>query len=255
MKGQTETLQKSYKPIATATIGTLAVAALVGTGCEMGEDRYASWLATDGASGRINMSEVNDALKSCKDPSELEKRVNEIYEGKNPVLIKVERLSDGRKQISGYEDLDNDKKINPAKDDMLFSAVVGEKDYDLKGAGANSYYRHHGRYDMMDMLMFHWMMSSWRTPVYMTSPTRVGTIVRERTVHRQSPSYKTQQQKNRTYQTNAKAANPQTYSKAASTKSSARASYHRSTQRTMVSFAGRSGGRSGGRSSGVRGGS
>lgn len=234
-----------------AATGTAVLAAGSLTGCV--EDQYASWMNTDGAAGRINMEAVKDALEKCKGVSEFEKRVNEIYEGENIVLIQCKDKGNGQKEISGWEDLDKDKKVTPAKDDKLFSATVGEKDYKIRGAGVNSHYRHGGAYTMTDMLMFHWMMNSFHSPMYMTPRSNVTIINNHRSSYRRSASYNNQRSANKGFQQRAKATNPSKYASASANKSASRNAFNATKQATFARTASRS---SGGRSSGgFRGGS
>ena len=198
------------KKVATVmSIGALVNAGLIGCGSTRQDD----WLATDGAAGRINMGAVQQALEESADPSEFERRVNEIYEGDYPVLIKVEDRG-SQKVISGFEDLDNSGSINETTDDMLFSATLGGEEYDLRGAGVNSYYSHHGGMSFGNMLFFSWMMSPGRFGggPYYTSPQRAQTVRQDRNRYRGSSAYSSQRSANRSYQNTARAANPQAFS-------------------------------------------
>ena len=194
---------------AVMSIGALISAGAVG--CS--STRQNAWLATDGAAGRINMGDVQKALEESKDPTEFERRVNEIYEGEHPILIKVEDRG-SQKVISGYEDLDNSGSINEGEDDMLFSAALGEQEYDLRGSGANNYYRHHGGMSFGNMLFFAWMMSPGRFSrgPYYTSPQRARAINNERNRYRSSPVYSNQRSANKSYSNSARASNPQAFS-------------------------------------------
>lgn len=191
------------------SVGALVNAGVVG--CS--STRQNDWLATDGAAGRINMGDVQKALEESADPTEFERRVNEIYEGDFPILIKVEDRG-AQKVISGFEDLDNSGTIDESTDDMLFSATLGGEEYDLRGAGSNNYYRHHGGMSMGNMLFFAWMMSPGRFGggPYYTSPGRARTIRQDRSRYRGSRAYSSQRSANRSYQNTARAANPQAFS-------------------------------------------
>jgi hypothetical protein len=197
------------KVAAVMSIGALVNAGFIGCG----SSRQNDWLATDGAAGRINMGDVQQALEDSADPSEFERRVNEIYEGNFPILIKVEDRG-SQKVISGFEDLDNSGTINESTDDMLFSATLGGEEYDLRGSGANSYYSHHGGMSFGNMLFFSWMMSPGRFGggPYYTSPQRARTIRQDRSRYRSSSSYSSQRVANRSYSNATRTANPQAFS-------------------------------------------
>ena len=89
--------------------GVSLLAAPVAAACDSGPT-YEDWAATDGAAGRINLDEVQQAFKDSNSATEFEKRVNEIYEGDGIVLIRVEQ--DGnRTNLEGWEDLNKSKEI------------------------------------------------------------------------------------------------------------------------------------------------
>ena len=234
--------------VAVASVGTLAAANLVGCASEDKGSQYDDWLATDGSAGRINMEAVNAALNNSNNPTEFENRINQIYEGDNPVLVQVVDLGDGQKEVSGWEDLNGNGLLDKANDDKLFSAVVGEKGHELKGHGSNSYYAHHHSYGMGNGFFMGWMMGHMMAGGYTTPAARTQTIIRERTVYRNSPAYGTQRQANSRFTNQQKAANPQAFNRASKTQSGARSSYKASKQSSMrgSSRGGKSGGRLGG---------
>jgi len=92
---------------------TLAVAALmagpVAVACSTGPSAE-EWAATDGAAGRINLNEVQEAFKKSNSATDFEDRVNQIYEGDHIVLIRAKQ--DGQTLVlEGWEDLNSTKTI------------------------------------------------------------------------------------------------------------------------------------------------
>ena len=117
----------------------MVVAGPVIAGCSSGPSAD-DWAATEGAIGRINMEEVEEAFKKSKTVEQFEKRLNEIYEGDGIVLVRA-KDEDGKRVIEGYEDLNKDNDIVPEQDDLLFT-ITNEKDSnDLRGNCANRHYR------------------------------------------------------------------------------------------------------------------
>ena len=98
------------------------------------------WAATEGAIGRINMEEVEEAFKKSQTVEQFEKRLNEIYEGDGIVLIRA-KDEDGKRVIEGYEDLNRNFEVDPEKDDLLFTITNEGDSNDLRGNGANQHYR------------------------------------------------------------------------------------------------------------------
>ena len=87
-----------------------------------GGPSYDSWAATDGAAGRINLDDVQQAFKDSKSATDFESRVNEIYEGDGIILIRAQQDGD-RLTLEGWEDLNGSNEIEDDRDDLLFSIV------------------------------------------------------------------------------------------------------------------------------------
>ena len=219
--------------------GVVAAAPLIAA-CGGGPS-YEDWAATDGAAGRINLDDVQEAFRNSESATEFERRVNEIYEGDGLVLIRAKQ--DGQVlTLEGWEDLDADNTIDDAKDDQLFSIVQNTGgDYEMRGYHANSYY--HSSWGPGDFL-FTYLLISAITPrfggyYYTTPPTRGPEIRNQRTTYRNSSAYNSQVQRNANY--NAKQSSfsgsgaGSRYQQSRGNISSNRSSYQ-STQRTSGSF-------------------
>ena len=99
-----------------ALAGASLLAGPVAVACSQ-EPTYEEWAATDGAAGRINLDEIQEAFKKSDNPTDFEKRVNEIYEGDGIVLIRVDQDGD-RMTLEGWEDLDKSGTIEDASDEQ-----------------------------------------------------------------------------------------------------------------------------------------
>ncbi len=198
-----------------------------------GGQSYEDWAATDGAAGRINLDDVQEAFKEAKSATDFERRVNEIYEGDGLVLVRAKQ--DGSAlTLEGWEDLNSSGEIEDSSDDQLFEIVKGTDDeYDMRGYGANGYYNSH--FGAGDFL-FTYLLISAMTPrfgyYYSTPPGRVPDMRRERTSYRQSSAYTRQAQRNSNY--NTKYAGSR-YQQSRSNVSSNRRTYQ-STQRSSGAF-------------------
>ena len=202
-----------------------------------GEASYEDWAATDGAAGRINLDEVQEAFKNSESATEFERRVNEIYEGDGLVLIRAKQ--DGEVlTLEGWEDLDGDNAIDDAKDDQLFEIVKGSNnEYDMRGYHANGYYNSH--FGAGDFL-FTYLLISAITPrfggYYYSTPPSQGTVLRnQRTTYRNSSAYNSQVSRNASYNAKQSSFAGSRYQQSRSNVSSNRSSYQ-STQRTSGSF-------------------
>ena len=202
-----------------------------------GEPSYDDWAATDGAAGRINLDDVQEAFKNSDSATDFERRVNEIYEGDGLVLIRAKQ--DGEQlTLEGWEDLNNDNTIDEASDDQLFSIVRGTNgDHEMRGYHANSYYYSH--FGVGDFL-FTYLLISAITPrfggYYYTTPPSSGPAMRsQRTTYRNSSAYGGQVQRNANYNTKQASFAGSRYQSSRGNVSSNRTSYQ-SAQRTSGSF-------------------
>ncbi len=223
------------------TFALLAGASLIAgpaiAACGSSGPTYDEWAATDGAAGRINLDEVQQAFKDAESPTDFEKRVNEIYEGDGIVLIRVQQDGD-RMVLGGWEDLNNSKEIEDTSDDLLFTIVRNhENQHEMRGYGANSYY-HHG-FGAGDFLFTYMLLSAfspgfggyyYATPIY-----RYDTISRDRTNYRNSSSYRSQVSKNSSYFNKQKSFAGSSYDQASRNVSSSRQTYLNN-QKTSGSF-------------------
>jgi hypothetical protein len=180
---------------------TLAVAALmagpVAVACTSGPSAE-EWAATDGAAGRINLNEVQEAFKKSNSATDFEDRVNEIYEGDHIVLIRAKQ--DGKTLVlEGWEDLNSTKAIEDGTDDLLFEVVKANDQHELRGHGANGYYR--SGFGGGNFLFTYMILSSMgpRGYYYNSSPGRYNTMSRNRTNYRSSNRYRSQVSRNSNY--------------------------------------------------------
>jgi len=195
----------------TATIGTVEFGL---TGCSFGGGPTEHYVSphVEGASARINLDDVQKAFWETKGAdlnswmAAFEKRVNEIYEGKEIVSIDATRQNN-HLVVTGY--IDKEKKDGfVAGDDKLFSieqtgeAVNNEMPYRLSGQDGQTYYE--GRHSILDnpflqaILISH-LMGGWGR--YYTPYDRVVVLDNYRNTYRQSPNYMQQTALNRDFNT------------------------------------------------------
>ena len=213
--------------------GIVAVAPLMAA---CGEPSYEDWAATDGAAGRINLDDVQDAFKDSDSATDFERRVNEIYEGDGLILIRASQ--DGEiLTLEGWEDLNGDNTIDETNDDQLFSIVRGtDNEYDMRGYHGNGYYNSH--FGAGNFLFTYLLISSLSGPrgyYYSTPPSRGTDIRNQRSTYRNSSAYGGQVQRNASYNTRQSSFAGSQYQSSRSNVSSNRSSYQ-STQRTSGSF-------------------
>ncbi len=209
----------------------MVVAGPVAAACSQGPT-FDEWAATDGAAGRINLDEVQEAFKKSESASDFERKVNEIYEGDGVILIRASSQGDSDLLLEGFEDLDKSGTIDDANDDVLFSIVRRGENNELQGRGANGYYR--SSFGGGNLLFTYLLFSSMGgRGFYNTSPARAGTIRSNRTSYRNSSGYRSQVSKNTSYFNKSKGAAG--YTSASRNLSQSRSKYL-STNRTSGAF-------------------
>ncbi|MDP6065381.1 MAG: hypothetical protein QGI49_11440 [SAR202 cluster bacterium] len=214
--------------------GALIAAGPVIAACSLGPS-YDEWAATDGAAGRINLEEVQNAFKDADSVTEFERRVNEIYEGDGLILVRARQDPDAL-VLEGWEDLSGNFEIDEATDDKLFDIVEREKQHQMRGYGSNGYYnRGFGGGDFLFTYLVISSMSN-RGYYYSTPPTYArGGLQSSRNSYRSSNGYKSQVSKNSKYFKSNGGYAASAYNSAGSRQSTARQSY-KSKQQTSGAF-------------------
>ena len=203
------------------------------TAC-VAEPSYEDWAATDGAAGRINLDDVQDAFKRSESVTDFEDRVNRIYEGDGIILIRVAQDGD-RMHLEAFEDLDKNGEIGESSDDQLFSIVKDHDKHEMRGHGANGYYGSH--FGTGNFLFTYLMFSSiaGRPYSYHTTPVRHSRIRQNRASYRKSATYGNQLKRNHSYNNQQKKFKGSQYTNAGRNISKSRQSYQ-SVQKSSGQF-------------------
>ncbi len=174
--------------------------------CSRSEDQ---WAETAGKAGYINLEAVEEAMKKSDNVSDFEKRVNEIYQGDEVILIEVKNEDNGEQLVSGYADLNENGKIDYDEDEKLFTFrrwyEEGNQRGEMRGYGVNSYY--YRPYPTGIDFLTTWLLFSalsrpaYMVPVYHTTISDVGMIKQHRANYRSTPSYREQLRTNRDFHT------------------------------------------------------
>ena len=209
---------------AWALAGTMVAGGPMMAACSSGPT-YDQWAATDGAAGRINLDDVQQAFKSANSVTDFEQRVNQIYEGDGLVLVRAKQEPDGL-LLEGWEDLDGNYEISDAQDDLLFTILERNKQHEMRGYGANSYYN--SGFGAGNFLFTYMIISSLspRGYYYSTPPTQArSTLTTQRNSYRNSSRYRSQVSRNSSYFSTQKGFAGSRYDSAGRNVSTSRQSY------------------------------
>lgn len=177
-----------------AFLGLSLTVAGTGAGCSS-EKTTDRWATTENTTVKIDWDKVNEAYKAADGPADLERRINEIYEGDEIISVSVRDDDDKTQVVTGFFDNNKDGKVDEAEKIFTIKRVPsnGEAKYQTVGHGAYGYYSSPllGIASGMAMGM---MMSSMFAPAYrpmyttpyVTNPTRVAEISSQRSSYRAS---------------------------------------------------------------------
>lgn len=164
---------------------------LATTACSREPETVDRWATTENTNVAIDWNKVNEAYKTANGPEDLEKKINEIYEGSEVISISVKDSEADKTQIvTGFFD----KNTNGTVEDE-------EKIFTIKREptpeGAQYSTQGHGHYagysspffSIVSGMLVGSMISSMFMPryvpmAYVTSPSRVGDIRSQRQAYR-----------------------------------------------------------------------
>ncbi len=182
------------------------------------------WTNSPGTSGFINLDEIQKASLENQKTEDFEKRVNEIFEGDNIILLDVQGQQNGF-IITAVEDLNDNAQLDVVPnaqnssgtgDEVVFQLTVrgsGANNAILQGKGVNKDFKstfnypmpnidrnnaqtHYRQYGYYPYYSYYYYYPGYR---YYTPRRRYGILDNHVSSYRTSPSYRNQVEKNNTY--------------------------------------------------------
>jgi hypothetical protein len=202
------------KIIAAAVLVAVPLA-LVSVGCNPPgsaerTERSERWPTTEKTSTAIDWDKLNEAYKLAESPEDLEKRVNEIYEGSEVISISVADLDARVQLVTGFFDKNTNGTVDESEKIFTIRREVegdGTGHYQTSGFGPYSGYHSPFLGIASGMLMGSMMARSFSPgygPMYQqpytTPASRVADIRQTRSSYRAAnPSQFQRSQSGRTY--------------------------------------------------------
>jgi hypothetical protein len=166
-----------------------------GTGCSSERDGNKRWATTENTNVKIDWDKVNDAYKEAEGPEDLERRINEIYEGDEIISVSVQDADAKTQVVTGFFDkntsgaVDEGEKVFTIKRDITGE---GQAQYHTMGHGAHYGYYTSPLLSIASGMMIGSMMSSAFSPHYVpvytqpytTPPTRASSLQSQRSSYR-----------------------------------------------------------------------
>jgi hypothetical protein len=168
----------------------LGVSLLAG-GCDMGSRGNDRWATTENTNVKIDWDKVNAAYKEASGPEDLEKRINEIYEGDEIISISVKDEGASQQVVTGFFDKDKDGGVGETEKIFTITRSLtgeGQGGYQTQGYGHYAGY-HSPMFSLVSGMMMGAMISGMQAPryvpvAYTTSAARAGALHQHRSGYR-----------------------------------------------------------------------
>jgi hypothetical protein len=180
--------------VLSAFLGIALVTGGVGAGCSSDSEETARWATTENTNVKIDWDKVNEAYKQAEGPEDLEKRINEIYEGDEIISVSVKDEDDKTQVVTGFFDKNTDGKVDDAEKIFTIKREVagGDAKYQTTGHGPHYGYYTSPFFGIASGMMMGMMMSSMFMPAYApayrtaytTSPSRAQALSSQRSSYR-----------------------------------------------------------------------
>lgn len=177
--------------LATALFATAPLAVV---SCDSSGRGQGRWVTTENTNVRIDWDKVNEAYKLAEGPEDFEKRVNEIYEGKELISISVKDLDNKTQVVTGFFDKNTSGSVDEGEKIFTIQRNLtgeGTGQYEVQGYGP--YYGYHSPLlSIASGMMLGSMLSSAFSPRYIPVYTQPYTtnLARVSDLHMQRQSYR-----------------------------------------------------------------
>jgi hypothetical protein len=178
----------------SVVLGASLIAGAGGAGCSSDDRGNQRWATTENTSVKIDWDKVNEAYKLADGPADLERRINEIYEGDEVISVSVQDVDDKTQVVTGFFDRDKDGKVSdPEKIFTIKRDLKGsEAKYQTQGYGPQYGYYTSPFYSLASGMLMGAMLSNMFQPSYVplyrtaytTSPVRVSQLDTHRSSYR-----------------------------------------------------------------------
>lgn len=168
----------------------LCLALAAPLGCSQEERGNDRWATTENTNVAIDWDKVNEAYKAANGPEDLEKRINEIYEGDETISIAVQDLDNKTQQVTGFFDKDGSGKVDDGETIFTIKReITGEGQAQMQTQGHGAYAGYHSPLlsiatgMLLGSMMSRAFMPNYvpvYTQPYTTSQTRLGELRSDR---------------------------------------------------------------------------
>jgi hypothetical protein len=194
------------KRLPSALVALIFGLTTTGMGCAPDSEKVERWATTENTNVKIDWDKVNQAYKDANGPEDLEKRINEIYEGDEVISIAVKDEDDKTQVVTGFFDKNTSGAVDEGEQIFTIKREpTGEgAQYQTTGYGPYAGY-HSPFFSIVSGMVVGSMISSMFAPRYMpmayvTSADRVSNLRSQRSAYRaQNPSRFNKSKSGRSY--------------------------------------------------------
>ena len=176
-----------------AGVLALSVAGVgAGAGCDSRKTTE-RWATTENTNVKIDWDKVNEAYKQADGPEDLEKRLNEIYEGDEIISVHVQDHEDKSQVVTGFFDKDSSGTVEEPEKIFTIKREIKDGNAQYQTAGHGHYAGYHSPFmGIASGMLMGAMISSMFMPSYApmysqpytTSQTRAAAIGSQRSSYR-----------------------------------------------------------------------
>ncbi len=172
--------------LASLALGTVA--------CAPEAKQTERWVTTENTNVKIDWDKVAEAYKAAAGPDDLEKRINEIYDGDEIISVSVADQDAKTQVVTGFFDKDTNGQVGEGEKIFTIQRVVtGEGQAQVQTTGYGPYYGYTSpMLSIASGMILGSMMSSMFMPSYVpmytqpyvTSAARAGQLTSQRAGYR-----------------------------------------------------------------------
>jgi hypothetical protein len=172
---------------------SLAIGPVAGCGSSSEDEGNERWAATSNTNVKIDWDKVNEAYKAADGPEDLEKRLNEIYEGDEIISVHVQDLDKTTQVVTGFFDKDSSGTVEEPEKIFTIRRELKDGNAQYQTSGHGSYAGYHSPFmSIASGMLMGAMLSSMFMPSYMpmysqpytTSQSRLSNIQGQRSSYR-----------------------------------------------------------------------
>jgi hypothetical protein len=162
-------ISKRFAAVLAASV--LATAGLAGCNSDPESNR---WVTTENTEVKIDWDKVNEAYKAAEGPEDLEKRINEIYEGDEVISISVQDNADKSQIVTGFFDKNTSGKVDEGEKIFTIKReVTGEGQGQVQTTGYGPYAGYHSPFlSIVSGMVVGSMISNALSPRYVPMYTQ-----------------------------------------------------------------------------------